>query len=118
MGSIVALLERAARDFQPQVQAQLGGFFGEMVRAYLPQTWVFRTERETASLTVDRAGQVTVAAGAATPADVTVETTAERLAAALSNRSRAGVPPGPLSVTPHTAKGKTAFDYLRGRFGL
>ena len=118
MGSLVPLLEKAARDFQPQIQAQLGGFFGEMVRAYLPQTWVFRTDRETASLTVDRAGLVSVVPGAASPADVTVETTADRLAAALTSRSRAGVPPGPLSVTPHTAKGKTAFDYLRGRFGL
>jgi hypothetical protein len=38
--------------------------------------------------------------------------------AALKTRNKDAVPPGPLTVTPHTAKGKTAFDYLRSRLGL
>ena len=118
MGSLVPLLEKAARDVQPRLQSQLGGFFGGVVRAYLPQTWVFRTEKEVASLTVDAAGMVKVANGAAERPDVTIETSFERLAAALTSRSREKPPPGPLTVTPHTPKGKTAFDYLRGRLGL
>jgi len=116
--SLVAALQSVGNDVQPQVQAQLGGFFGGMVRAYLPQTWVFRTEKEVASFTVDRAGSVSVVAGAATPADVTIETGHDRLVTALRSRSRDKVPPGAITVTPHTQKGRTAFDYLRGRLGL
>jgi hypothetical protein len=118
MPSLVPLLESVARDVQPQVQSQLGGFFGGMVRAYLPQTWVFRTEKEVASLTVDKTGAVSVASGALANPDVTIETSQERLVTALKTRSRDKVPPGPLTVTPHTSKGKAAFDYLRSRIGL
>lgn len=118
MAGLRAALEEAAHSIEPQVRSQLGGFFGGMVRAYLPQTWVFRTERETASLTVDRAGAVSVVDGAAVHPDVTIETTFERLVAALTTRSRRGAPPGSFSVTAHTSKGRTAFDYLRGRLGL
>jgi len=118
MPTLVPLLQSVAHDLQPQVQAQLGGFFGGMVRAYLPQTWVFKTEKEVASLTVEKTGAVSVAAGAAAHPDVTIETGHDRLVTALKTRSRDAVPPGPLTVTPHTSKGKTAFDYLRGRLGL
>ncbi|MGA7477079.1 MAG: hypothetical protein WBW47_07725 [Thermoplasmata archaeon] len=118
MVSLVTLLEQVARDVQPQLQSQLSGFFGAIVRAYLPQTWVFKTEKEVASLVVATTGAATVSAGAAAKPDVTIETDHERLVAALTTRSRAQVPPGPLTVTPHTSKGKAAFDYLRGRIGL
>lgn len=118
MTSLVPLLEQVARDVEPQLRSQLGGFFGGVVRAYLPQSWVFKTEREEASLIVDATGAVTVAAGAAAHPDVTIETSHDRLEAALGTRSRGQVPPGPQTVTPHTPKGKTAFEYLRGRIGL
>lgn len=118
MPSLVPALESVAHDIQPEIQSQLGGFFGGVVRAYLPQTWVFKTEEEQASLMVDKTGAVSVAKGAATDPDVTIETAHDRLLAALRTRSRASVPPGPLRVTPHTSKGKTAFDYLRSRLGL
>jgi len=118
MASLVPLLESVAHDVQPQLQSQLGGFFGGMVRAYLPQTWVFKTEKEVASLTVDKTGAVSVAKGAAASPDVTIETAHDRLVTALKTRSRAQVPPGPLTVTPHTSKGRTAFEYLRSRLGL
>ena len=118
METLRSLLEGAGRDLEPQVRAQLGGFFGGMVQAYLPQTWVFRADGQAAALTVDRSGKVSVADGEATNPDVIVETTRERLAAALRDRSRAATPPGSLVVTPLTSKGRTAFDYLRGRLGL
>ena len=118
MPTLVSLLDSIARDIQPQIQAQLGGFFGGMVRAYLPQTWEFRTEKETASLTVAKTGAVSVTGGAASHPDVTIETGHDRLVTALTTRSRDQVPPGAFTVTPHSAKGKTAFGYLRGRLGL
>jgi len=118
VATLLSLLDTVAREVEPEVKGQLGGLFGGFVRAYLPQTWVFRTEREVASLTVDRAGAASVAAGAGPNPDVTIETTFELLEKALTKRSRSGLPPGKLAVTPHTSKGKTAFDYLRGRVGL
>jgi len=118
MGEVEELLRRAGADFQPEIQRRLQGFLGGLIRQYLPQAWVFVTESETVTLRVDANGQVTVASGPAAKPDVTVKIPKARLVAALSKRHRSAVPPGPLDVTPHTAKGKAAFDYLRGRLGL
>ena len=118
MSCLEGLLRDTARDLEPRIRDQMRGFFGSMVRHYLPQTWVFRTEQETVSLRVDATGAVAVSAGALAPADVTVEVGHDRLRAALTTRSHGGIPPGPLTVTPHTAKGKAAFGYLRDRIGL
>ncbi len=118
MSCVERLLQAVAKDAELEIQQRLHGLFGGMLRAYLPQTWVFRTEDGIASFCVDAAGKVTVRAGAASPADVTIETGHERLRVALTTRRREAVPPGPLTVTPHTAKGRTAFEFLRGRLGL
>lgn len=118
MGRIEELLKATAAQVEPEVQKQLKGLFGGIVRNYLPQEWVFRTEHEVAALRVDGSGHVTVATAASAHPDVTVEIPQDRLVAALTTRDRSKVPPGPLSVTPHTAKGKAAFDYLRSRIGL
>lgn len=115
MPTVEALLASVARDAEPQLQQQLRGLLGGFVRAYLPQTWVFRTEEGVATLHVDAAGKFSVLADAVAPADVTVEIGHARLAAAISTRRRAE---GTLTVTPHTSKGRTAFEYLRGRLGL
>ena len=118
MGSLVSLLQKATAQIEPQVRSQLGGFFGGMVAAYLPQTWEFRTEREVAALTVDRSGRVTASEGAPPHPDVTLEGPEGPLAAALSSGTRSKPPPGTFTVTAHTAKGRTAFDFLRGRLGV
>lgn len=118
MSCEVELLRGVAADAEREVRARLTGFFGGIVRSYLPQVWVFTTEEGTASLRVAADGRVTVTPGAAATADVTIEVGHARLRAALTTRDRSRVPPGPLTVTPHTAKGRAAFDYLRGRIGL
>ena len=73
------------------------------------------TEEGTVSLSVDKKGKVIALSGAVDSPDVTIETSHARLKAAFETRDRSKVPPGPLTVTPHTAKGRTAFDFLRGR---
>jgi hypothetical protein len=118
MSCIPELLAQTARRFEPELQSRLNGVFGGIVGSYLPQTWVFRTDDGVASLLVDREGRVSVQAGEAPRPDVTVEISHDRLAAALRGSDRGSVPSGPLTVTPHTSKGKTAFDYLRSRLGL
>ncbi|MGA9840189.1 MAG: hypothetical protein WBF81_03315 [Thermoplasmata archaeon] len=118
MSCVEGLLRDAGKKFEPEIQSRLTGFLGGIVRSYLPQAWVFRTDDGTATLLVDKDGHVSVVSGEAPHPDVTVEIPHDRLVAALRTRKRESVPPGPLTVTPHTAKGRTAFDYLRGRIGL
>ncbi len=116
--SLEAALATVGKDLERQIAGAMQGLTGMIVRAHLPQVWVFVTERETASLQVDRQGKVSAAAGAIAPADVTVETSYERLTTALRTRDRARVPPGPFRATPHTEKGRRAFDLLKKRLGL
>ncbi|MCI4317171.1 MAG: hypothetical protein L3J96_01410 [Thermoplasmata archaeon] len=118
MSCLVGLLQAAGSDLEPRLKGQMGGFAGGIVRMYLPQTWVFRTEEEVATLGVDRTGSFRAIAGAGEKPDVTIETTHARLSAALRTRQRDKVPPGPFKATPHTEKGRTAFEFLRGRLGL
>lgn len=118
MACLPDLLASIAPELEANVRRNLGGPFGGMVAAYLPQTWVFATDDGVASLRVERDGSVRALPGAAPDADVTVATSHARLVAALRTRRRDAVPPGPLAVTPHTAKGRTAFAFLRGRLGL
>ena len=90
-----------------------------MLRQYLPQTWVFRTESEVASLSVDEQGSVRVFAGARTPADVTIEVAHDRLVRALTRSSApSAAGEAPVGVTTHTAKGRAAYGLLRDRLGL
>ena len=118
MSEVEALLRDAVRQFEPELQNRLKGVFGGIFRSYLPQVWVFETEESTASLVVSATGAVSVVAGVAPHPDVTVKIPHDRLVAALRTGKKDQVPPGPMNVTPHTPKGKTAFDYLRGRLGL
>ncbi|HYA70004.1 MAG TPA: hypothetical protein VEH28_01370 [Thermoplasmata archaeon] len=118
MSCVEGLIEKAAREVEPEVKQRLQGFLGGFVRAYLPQTWVFRTEDGTASLRVDPSGAATAIPGAAESPDVTVEVGHDRLKAALEQRGKGTRPTGNFKVTTHTAKGRAAFDLLRERFGL
>jgi hypothetical protein len=119
MSCVARLLAHAATEIEPEVQRRLQGFLGSFVRAYLPQVWVFQTEDGVATLKVDLAGHVSALAGALDKPDVTIEIAHDRLKAALERTGPAGPPPpGAVKVTPHTAKGKAAFDLVRSRLGL
>lgn len=118
MGELAELLTDAGRQWEPDLRRRLQGMLGSIFQAYLPQAWVFRTEKEVATFRVEKDGTVAVSEGAARAADVTVEVPLRRLASALRAPSRDAIPAGELKVTPHTAKGKTAFDYLRSRLGI
>ena len=120
MAEVEELLAPLAEAAQKEIQSRLRGLLGGMLRHYLPQIWVFRTDRGTASLTVTAEGVAGVTGGALAPADVTIDIGHERLAAALATLAGKGKPPAPggLKVTTHSAKGRAAFDYLRARIGL
>ncbi|HTW39552.1 MAG TPA: hypothetical protein VMF04_01660 [Thermoplasmata archaeon] len=116
MNHAATLLEKVARQIEPEVQKQLAGLFGGIVRSYLPQAWVFETDEGTATLVVEKTGAASVRDGAADHPDVTLRVPYAPLARAL--QSRKPMSPDAVTVTPHTAKGRTAFDYLRSRVGL
>ena len=115
---LLELLSATAPELGARLRQQMQGFAGAFVRPYLPQRWVFVTERETASLVVEVSGSVSAVAGVAAPPDVTVKIPYDRLRVALTTRNRVAVPPGPLEVVPHTDKGRTAFQFVRSRLGL
>ncbi|HTT16377.1 MAG TPA: hypothetical protein VMH49_03350 [Thermoplasmata archaeon] len=118
MSCLAGLLANASRSIETELQPRLQGLFGGIVRALLPQTWVFRSEREVVSLVVDPSGRATVVPGASPSPDVTVEGPHDALRDVLSGARGRAAPPSSVRVTPVTSKGRTAFDYLRGRFGM
>jgi hypothetical protein len=114
----VGLLEKAGKEVEAQLKPQLSGMFGGMIRGYLPQTWVFETEEGSASLHVEKDGRVTASAGALPAPDLTVKARHAALATALKTRKRDGLSPGAISATPHTEKGRMAFQFFRSRLGV
>lgn len=111
-------LARVAPAVQAEVQPRLRGLFGGFVRAYLPQTWVFRTELDAASLTVDAQGVAATVPHELEAPDVTVELPHGQLAELLATRGRRRPPAGTVKVTAHTSKGRAALGYLGPRLGL
>lgn len=119
MSALLDALREIAPGIEKELRGRLASFAGMFIVGYLPQTWSFVTERESAGLTVDKKGAVVATAGAASNPDVTVEWGADALIAALLRQKRTPAAADPaLRVTPHTPKGKTAYDFLRSRFGL
>ncbi len=118
MNPTAELLAQLAPSLEAELRPRLQGFLGGLLRAYLPQTWVFHVGPDVASLVVAPDGSARVTDAAALSPDVSVELRPEQLRAALG-RPRAASPGGPPpKVTAHTAKGRAAFDYLRPRLGL
>ncbi len=117
-GRLVALLSGLVPEIERRLAGSMQGLTGMVLKAHLPQRWVFATPRASASLVVGEDARVSVSPGAVHDADVVIEVPFERLEAALRTRDRSKVPPGPLSVSPKTEKGRRAFEFLRGRLGL
>ena len=107
MSCLLGLMGEAAKGVEAQLKPQLSGFFGGVVRSYLPQRWVFVTEAESVTLGVETTGAVWVRAGREPSADVTIETSHDRLAAALRTRSKEAVPAGGGEVAGPPTRGRT-----------
>lgn len=122
MTCIAQLLAQLSPNIEAQLRPNLSGLRGFVVRGYLPQTWVFSAGTEYATLIVDQSGGVNAYTGSAGQADVLITSTHATLSGALEAanglRPRDSVPRGPVTPTFYTSKGRTAFNYLRGRLGL
>jgi hypothetical protein len=119
MSELESVLASMRPEIESQIKPHLRGFFGGIVRSYLPQVWAFRTETESASLTVSAEGNVRASKGVARGCDVLITWSQKQLMSALQTRDRARVPLGaPPSVEFKSHRGKTAFSFLRSRFGI
>ena len=120
MTCIQSLLRPICSEIEGQLKPALADFFkGMIVRGYLPQTWIFETESESTTLTVDTAGNASVMSGASQFRDVTIRWHHDLLRSVLQTRNRLSVPLGQApQVVCHTQKGQTAFNFLRQRLGL
>ena len=118
MSETAAIVSKIVPEIENRLIPALNGLFGGLVRGYLPQAWVFATEKGTATLQVNTSGNASVWDGAASNPDVYVSTTAQALDRALTYHDQAGLPPGALSVRAITGKGQAALNYLRKSLGL
>lgn len=118
MTGVVGLLGRVCTEIESQLKPNLSGLRGMIVRPYLPQVWVFKTEDEIVTVTVDEQGHASAVEGNSPQPDITIETTHEILSNALETRKRTWVSPDQYCVTAHTKKGKGAYDYLKGYLRL
>jgi hypothetical protein len=112
-------LDALVPEIQREVGAALSGLLtGAVVRSNLPQVWVFETEEETVTLMVDGEGNVSTLEGAPEHPDVGIRAPSEDLAFVLRERR---LPEGAgerVLRRLYTRKGRLAWEFLRGRFGL
>jgi len=118
MTCLLDLFESNRDYIEDQIKPNLRGLIGLMVTGYLPQNWVFITEEETVTLSIDKKGNAVVIGEAVGNPDATIEIDHKYLSTALRERGRPDFPPKRIDVTLHTSKGKTAYGYLRKHFGL
>ncbi|MDE1821512.1 MAG: hypothetical protein KGJ23_12845 [Euryarchaeota archaeon] len=104
---------------QAELNAVISGPMAPMVRSYLPQTWVFETDRGPLTLAADSVGRVSSFAGSVQERDVTIRIRYDRLVSALQTRDARRIPPAEApQVAFHSQKGNVAFSFLRNQFGL
>jgi hypothetical protein len=114
------LTQTVAPRVQAELKPHLRGFFGAIVRGYLPQTWWFSTEKGQATLHVDKNGDAHVSAGRSGAPDVAIGWTDKAFRIALTTGDRSKLPadtPVP-TVEIHSSKGKMAYGQLRKKLGL
>jgi hypothetical protein len=118
----VSCLGPLLAGYAPRVTAELApylhGPFGGMVRRYLPQRWVLEVGPERYTIAVETDGSCTIRAEPAPAPDVIVTVEHDRLRAALERRPAPAGAATPIGLAFPTAKGETAFRFLRSRFGL
>jgi hypothetical protein len=118
MTCLISLFDPICNEIESELKEALKGLFGGIVRNYLPQQWIFKTDLETVTLYVDIDGNTQVKDGLGSTPDVTIDSDHEYLSTILRMRDRPSFPQKWFNVSFQTPKGETAFNFLRGRFGL
>ncbi len=117
MSCIEGLIRQRAAQGEARLKQALGVLFvGGLVRGYLPQTWAVLTEEDVVNIEADLQGNITVRGGPALAQDGEIRIAHDTLAEGMRTGKRP--PPGSYQVTFLSEKGRAAFNYLRGSFGL
>ncbi len=119
----VGPVEEQLNSYRAEVEAAvtrgMKGIAGPFLKDFLPQVWIFETEKEIVSFVIDTKGKAIVEGREWRPRDVTVKWKEAFLVSVLKARSRAGIPEGEVPETAcHTKKGCAALSFLRSRIGL
>jgi hypothetical protein len=118
MTQLTDVFQPICQEVQTKLKGVLRGLFGGMVKGYLPQKWIFRTDSETVTFSVAKAGTASVEAGEGSPPDVIITIDHDYLLEALKTRRRPGFQPRNINVEFKTGKGQTAFNYIGKELGL
>ena len=118
MPSLTQLFHPICAETQTEVQKTLKGLLGGMIRGYLPQKWIFATSEEVVTFCVDKDGNASILDDVVQDPDVMIKISHDHLVQILETRSAPDSEPDYLNITFQTDKGRTAFGYLRKRFGL
>lgn len=119
MDGIQRQLEHLCEEVEKQLKSKLHLQIGNLVRQYLPQTWIFETELGACSIYIDVDGNARVWHGAERERDITLIWRFDALAKVLESKDRSSVEPGDYpTVLVQTEKGRAAFNYLKKEFGL
>jgi hypothetical protein len=117
MSCIEGLIRERAGKGEAWLKQALGiSIVGGLVRGYLPQTWSVITEAEVVNIEADVQGNIRVRGGPAQARDGEIRIAHDLLASGMRTGRRP--PQDSYQVTFLSDKGKAAFDYLRGSFGL
>ena len=119
MNGLEELFSPIAQEVEAQVKKYLKGLLSAgMIKPYLPQHWLFETEKETVTLCMNRNGDTSVAQGQKDPIDVIINIDHDFLSKALETRERPDFEPETFDVSFKTKKGETAFGYMKKHLGL
>ncbi len=117
MACLEGLIRQRAAQGEVRLKQALGVLFvGSLVRGYLPQTWAVITEAEVVNIQADVDGTIRVRGGPAQARDGEIRIAHDLLADGMRTGNRPHR--DSYQVTFLSDKGKAAFDYLRGSFGL
>ena len=119
MGQLRDALGAICPELEGRAKARLSVDPGGGLRDWLPQSWLFETEVETATLRIDAVGIATSTVGSHGSVDVDIIWDQSHLIEVLTAKVRSAsfVGPNP-KIRFRTPNGQRAFSLLRGALGL
>ena len=119
MAELLDIFESVCPEIEEELKPKLKSIIlGPFIKSYLPQSWVFKTEKEIVTFCVDAKGNATVKDGEGDEPDVTIEIDHDFLVEALKSRRQPESSPEKQEINFRSTKGEAAFNFLKKRFGL
>lgn len=119
MGDLRDALGQACPEIEGRAKARLKADPSDGLHSWLPQSWGFETDTESATLHIDAGGRASATEGIQGPVDVSVIWNQSDLLEVLTARTRSAsfIGKNP-KLRFRTPNGQRAFSLLRGALGL